>query len=243
MAAFFSWLQHLSSGGPKRTRTGVWADRLKGTMFGIFSDIGSLSMDEAFLHRCMDEDDSPDDFLEFAAIERALPRYATETTAQHRARLLDAWNLWQLAGVEAGIVTQMEAAGFPSVTIITELPGGGDLDRGIPPYPDTDAHWSQFIVVINDENVTLGSGAVASPTAPDQTPSTIISQEYLDVARVIISKFKSVEWVCREIVVISGTGFYWGKPGVDWGDFEWGEASPTTESFPALTISAALAGY
>jgi hypothetical protein len=56
--------------------------------------------------------ESPDDVLPLLSKDRRLPRYPLETEAQHRARLLGAWSIYELGGTERVIETQIRAAGY-----------------------------------------------------------------------------------------------------------------------------------
>ena len=52
----------------------------------------------------------PPDALTALGVERGLPRYDTDTDATHRARLLDAWNLWRWGGTAKGILNELVRA-------------------------------------------------------------------------------------------------------------------------------------
>lgn len=147
-----------------------------------------------------------------AGAMRNLAKYQTESDDTYRRRLLDAWNIWLYSGeAENTIIRQALAAEFDNITLDKHLGAGGHPDRDIPTYPDSRHHWSQFNLILT-LSASIGNGAVASPSAIDQTPSTLISSEQLDTLRYIIKKWKPVDWVCREIIVVgprpSGVLFY-----------------------------------
>lgn len=95
---------------------------LSGAWYGATLEIPGNEAVEAWLIACrmhlLDDPESPDDVLPLLAQDRKLPRYSQETAAQHRARLIDAWNIYDLEGTEAVIQTQIRASGYGPTTLL-----------------------------------------------------------------------------------------------------------------------------
>ena len=193
-------------------------------LYGLTADALRQMLEEAGQAHLLLARTSPDDALQSLADERLLPRYAGETADAHRDRLFDAWRTWSEAGSPGAIVRQLNLAGFSQAIVREFILAGGHPARDIPNYPSTDEYWSQFNVFIYLD-ASRGTGAVASPSASDQTASLLISQEQLDTIRLIVRKFKDSDWICREIVILGPhTGHRYGDPVLQWGSAPYGSA-------------------
>jgi hypothetical protein len=242
------WVEYTLSPGVGHT---LWQqpnwNRLFGVSFGVIPDIISQAQDEAFFQPCLLMPYSQDDFLPYSAYERSLPRYPSETAASHRARLHDAWRTWaEDAGNPDGLINQLTSCGVVVSNIITYLPPGGDLSRGIPVFPPSTQWWSQFSIIITTGEGSGSQGAIPYPGWTGGA-STIVSQDLINSAQSIISKFKPVDWVCREIIVTNESeDWYWGKPGIDLEEgVGWGEEVDgllEVEHFPARSNALKLTG-
>lgn len=250
MTAFFSWTQYLAEGGPARFRRGN-LQKLVGTMYGIPADTVSQGADEAFLHRCLLHELSPDDFLRLAGIERSLPQYAIEDNDDYRERLVDAWDVWPTAGSDTGIVQQLHTQGLSASYIVFNLAPGGEVYDGttqvgarhIKQYPSHWDWWAEFAVLIDLPSGSIGNGAKPWQDVLGEysgTGSILFSQAQLDTVRQVVDLFKPVGWLCREIIVVDSTDdLYWGSPAYAWGSFTWGTGSAgiIVEQFPHRNIT------
>jgi hypothetical protein len=110
---FVDWLNQRSTVWMRQPRSSGW--------FGVTLAVPANEAVEGWLFCCrmhlLDDPESPDDVLPIIALDRKLPRYPHETAAQHRARLIDAWNIYPYAGTEHVIEMQLAAAGYPNAVV------------------------------------------------------------------------------------------------------------------------------
>src|SRR6185436_9916598 len=83
-----------------------------GVLVGLTGDTAGEAWSLCARMHLLADPESPDDILPIAARDRRLPRYPLESAAQHRARLIDAWNIYKGGGSEESIATQLRAAGY-----------------------------------------------------------------------------------------------------------------------------------
>lgn len=126
---FTDWLAQRSTTWMLQPLSSAW--------YGITLEItGNEAVDgwltAARMH-LLDDTESPDDVLPLLAQDRKLPRYPLETAAQHRARLMDAWAIYDIEGTEAVIETQLRGAGYGPTTLIGEY-GNPDVAYGDPQF-------------------------------------------------------------------------------------------------------------
>lgn len=137
-----------------------------GVVFGMTADEAVESWMLACRMPLLLDPQSPDDVLPYIAEDRRLPRYSTETAAQHRQRLWDAWNIYLEAGCEEAIEKQILAAGWgPDVFLgdyKSDVPYKSDYfykDRGAfvefrpdatGPRGESPPYRTQFWVVFNE---------------------------------------------------------------------------------------------
>jgi Phage tail protein (Tail_P2_I) len=81
---------------------------------------------------------APEDAVNLAGTERGLTRYPLETLETWRARVVDAWGYWELAGTLAGLVRALASAGYRAV--VTEH------------WRDEPAKWGEFSVTVTPLN-------------------------------------------------------------------------------------------
>ncbi len=176
-----------------------------GTLFAVMANTIAQGLSEAFASPLLTRAEQPTDALPRLAAERMMPRYPSETAAQHQARLIGAWDAYQYAGHKTAIVSQLEAAGFVGtdedpVTIYTPatLVKEPLLDMNGDPW------WSQFWVYfpygshpVTEPAVTWGSFNWGDGTiwGPPVEPATVFA-----TIRGIIRKWKPVDWVCHGII-------------------------------------------
>lgn len=218
---FNTWHDWLQTFVPPTFRVG-YLGRYVAVAHGFVMDVISQATSEALFSRNLrtgNFEHGPDDALVPIGNERLLPRYPNETNDGYRARLADAWNLWGNAGDETGIVDQLAAAGYPNAFVETPITAsitslsGTYLEEGISTWPDSSGYWSQFRVLIP---FTVGQGSSAAITYGDEhyfgdgsvygSSGDLVDFEDLATMRLIIQKFKPVDWVCREIVLLNMTG-------------------------------------
>lgn len=192
-----AWLRQSLSGGWMGVVWGLMADGVAhgqtiGARMGMIRDSAST-----------------EDVLGFFGEERGLPRYPVETEEGYRDRLHGAWDAYDIAGSDGGMIAQLEAAGYTGAQIYTAR---DDWAVG-------DPDWSRYWVVI-----PAGTHSVTGPGANWGAGRAWgdgllwgISTGEADVATVrqIVRKWNPVRWRCVEIIfVVSGT--IWGGGGA-WG--------------------------
>lgn len=236
---------YLSQNGPWRFRKGNLG-RIVGGFYGAAADVTAQGASEAFLHRCIASELSPNDYLPYAGFDRELVRYPIETDDSYRARLLRSRGVWKDAGSDEGILRLLAELGIATnagegayVRIMFNNTAGGDGTRHIKPYPGSIDWYAQFVVWISVIDTRFGTGAVPYSPGFVGTPSTLIGQDYLDTIRGVIALFKPVGWLCREIIISNDNGDeFWGSPNTTWGGFVWGGYSSfTLDRFPHKNIT------
>ncbi len=159
------------------------------------------------------EDSVPVDALPHLGRNFGLQRYPAESPPQFIERMSGAWALWQFAGHESTIESQIETLGFVGVEVWTPS------EASIAPV----GYWSHFVVYF-----PIGSHGVSSAGKPwggfnwgDGTkwgPIGITAEE-LESIRAIIRQWKPADWICRA-VVFQITGVAWGT--FNWNTENWG---------------------
>lgn len=198
--------------------SGFYGERLVGVI-ALVADLISEGASEALKVSWLGEASSPDDALRFAAFDRNLERYPNETAAQHRARLLRAWQDWLAAGDESAIVGQLAAATFTQSVVYCQA-------EWLRP-PETDVlgnpWWSLFWIFFpkGTHPVTAqgpicggeffcGGGARCGPIGIGGGAPVLVG---------IVQKWKPSDWVARELVFeisgsTCGTGHACGETGL-----------------------------
>lgn len=113
---------------------------------------------------------SPPDALPLVADERGLERTPFETDAQHRDRLLAAWDAWAYAGTRAFAAFALEPYGVDPDSVTVRYAADPDWDS---PYGNE--HWSRFSIYLTDPTPwelteigntwTIGNGNTIGSTA------------------------------------------------------------------------------
>lgn len=213
-----------------------------GVNVGVMADSHQEAATLCSRMHLLDDPESPDDILPVIATDRGLERYYLETPAQHRARLLDAWEIYAGGGSEEVINRQLRAAGFGPATdspawgepgIIWGDPGYAWADLGTyiqfrpwanGPRGEPAPYWSQFWVVFK-----FGYHPVTGPPTPwgqfvwGDTGEWVwrpagYSRDFSRTIRGIVKKWKPSQWICRGFVFKLGLELTWGAPGFAWGD-------------------------
>lgn len=162
------------------------------------------------------------DALPYHGLERGLPRFAGESDASHRARLVAAWETYETAGTRAGPLSTggtyglvgMLSAALPGVTVQVRAyrdPYLGPLRRG---------YWSEFWVVLTGVPWTIRTWGTGT-WGDGSTWGSTATQEQAETAKNIVRTFKAAHEWCPAIVVVFegrtwGDGSEWGDPGVVW---------------------------
>jgi hypothetical protein len=181
-----------------------WGGKLTGYV-GLMHDGVTQGVDEAVRCAWLREETSPDDALPMVGRERNMPRYPGETPARHRGRLVGAWDAWEYAGSEIGIMGQVTALGFTG-TLYTEAEWSrGPLWQGQP--------WkSQFWILLDSgqgfgASAVCGGGAICNDgTLCGMSYSGALgsASEVVAALRYIVRKWKSAPEICREVILSSG---------------------------------------
>ncbi len=166
--------------------------------FGILcaytGDSAAEAMSLAIRLAWLADPESPDDVLSLVGAERGMPRYPSESAAQYRARLLDAWNAYTLAGSEGTIVQQFEHAGYPDVEIYFDAAALGPNGEAAP-------YWSQFWVYFPHSSghpVTTDGPEWGSFVYGDGTVYGLgVNVSFYQLIHGIVRKWKPSRWVCR----------------------------------------------
>lgn len=88
-----------------------------GILCGLIFDEAIEAWTLCLLMAMLADKQSPDDVLPIVARDRRLDRYHLESAAQHRQRLIDAWDIYAYAGTEHVIEQQLAAAGYPGAFV------------------------------------------------------------------------------------------------------------------------------
>lgn len=168
---------------------------------------------------------APDDALVYHGRDRRIECYPADTDASYRARLVGAWDAWQLAGTYQGIPSQLAAAGFAPVALYDVWtapswwvgawpppPFGTAPSWWVDPWPpaagDPTVWWSRFWVELTAPGPfawsELAWGSAWKYGRPDAAPytwgSTATAAE-VALVRSIIAKWKKGAGVCAGIFV------------------------------------------
>jgi hypothetical protein len=163
--------------------------------------------------------ESPPDAMLYVGRESGLPRYATDTDANHKARVAARWDIWPKAGkrptpTTGGVVEALLSYGLTNVHMVRNYDW---RDQG---PPGEMANWSRFWIVIKDppwqpltwDNFNWGDDVSWGSTATETEIRTI---------RSIIESHRDGANICAGIIVVF-TGNIWGDIDLDWDGFDWG---------------------
>lgn len=220
-----------------------------GIILGLTADEAVEAWSICARMHLLDDPESPDDYLPIAAKDRQLPRYYTESAAQHRARLIDAWDIYKCGGAEQGQVDQYHAAGFtpdndaelwgdPTVTWGASGYMWGNRSTSIDTMPFEPGPRGEPAPYPSQYRIVFAAGAIDVTPAipwgvfnwgdPGGNGSGIwgptgLTNELLVLLLTIQKKWHPSAWVFRGFRFLSGTTL-WGDPTVTWGDstLAWG---------------------
>lgn len=166
---------------------------------------------------------APSDALPYHGLERLLPRWPTETDAEHRARLVAAWDTWATAGTSDGPLDEggsyglagMLRAALPGATVLIRpynYPYRGPLRRG---------YWSEFWVVLKNTGWLRRTFGDGSKWRDGSTWGSTATRAEVEMVKNIIRTFKAAHEWCPAVVISFGgrtwgDGAKFGASGVVW---------------------------
>lgn len=189
----YAWL---SSPGTWR---GFWGKRFIGVL-GLAFDALEAGVETAVQATKLAYSGFPADALTPLGIERSMPQLPGESDGLYKARLQDAWRLWQQSGTDSGIIELFADAGYAGVRLFSTH----DWPTAAPT-----GWWSQFwlLMPVGTHPVTglgkpigtftVGDGTIIGPTG--------LSAADIAALRTTVRNFKRAEWICRALIFqISG---------------------------------------
>ncbi len=215
---FRFYLDQFQSAGWMRTQ---YSSGFFGILFGLVPDEAVESWTLACKMPLLAHRDSPDDVLPYIGQDRHLSRYYLESPAEHRNRLLNAWDLYLDGGTEDAIERELLSAKYGPTVFMgvygDETVSYGDpqffyLDKGAyvefrynapGPRGEPPPYKTQFWVVFNegfhpvtDEPLPWGSWDWGD-LSPGVWGPEGFTQEFSKTIDDIVYKWKSPEYVFR----------------------------------------------
>jgi hypothetical protein len=169
--------------------------KLFGVAFGLVSEMVASAQLVAATAGLLALDTSPDDALPIAAKERGgLWRYPFETLAQYRQRLIAAAPAAEFSGSSYAITSQLAAAGYPGVTIVTHYDREGPRGE---PAPYQSQFWLRFPTGSHPTPIaatwdTMSWGAF-------YWDDNALPRGFVELCMGIVNKFGDPSGVCRGI--------------------------------------------
>jgi hypothetical protein len=195
--AVANWREYLAGLVPQFLR-GYWGSRFVGVI-GLMADSVATGAAEALRVSWLLESTSPDDALPLDGSEKRMPRYPLETAASHRARLVDAWNAYEHAGLESAILSQLTAAGYPGCTIEFDSAREGPHGEAAPYLSQ---FWVRFPVGVCSPGSNWDSFNWDDGTAWD----TSLSFAAVSTLRSIVNHWKPADWCFRGMLFAQAVG-------------------------------------
>jgi hypothetical protein len=169
---------------------GRWGEAWNGTV-GLAMDMVAEGAMEAVKARFLKQ--APVDALPYAGADRQIERAPGETDDVYRARLLQAFETWRLAGTNKGILTALAIIGYPKAKIFESHDW----------FPK-DPRWWRFWLVIEPPHVftawKLGDGTKLGMKllGLDSAEGTAA----LDLLRRVVRKWKAAHAVCEKLIIV-----------------------------------------
>lgn len=185
---------------------GTLGERLVGYQ-GLQLDIIAEATHRSVLARWIYSPELPDDAVSRIGDERSMPRYPIESSADHLARLKEAWNAWAEAGTDKGMIKRFAELGL-TVTIQENHTWDWDGDSD---------YWSRFWVVIATHPWS-GPPTWDSPGIWDDGGvwDVSASQQEVETLRSIVRRWKPARMICDSIIVVHTPGSWSGTPDGTW---------------------------
>ena len=220
-----------------------FGERFIGLTEGLGADLLAEGATEAIKAPWLRSDTSPNDALPSVGTERDIPKAPAETNPQYRARLLDAWRLWEQAATQPFAANALAPFGVDPGSVLL-----------IPDYawnPDpASTHWSRWWLVLSPPLPwTLAIWGGIPPGNWGQgawTWGTNAPQEDIFAIIRFLCKWKSAHEIGVEVILDFGGHVWgvgtWGAPrtwgsdvvkwplGYFWGPkypfYSWGDVGP-----------------
>lgn len=189
-----------------------WSERFMGLVLGYVHDVAAEALGFALRQGWIADNVVPVDALPHQGRNFGLRRYPIETPPQFITRMRQAWDLWEHAGHESPIESQLATLGFVGAQVFT--PGIAAIDPV--------GYWSHFVVYfpLGSHPIWSAGPAWGSFSWGEQYWGPVgISGDELETIRAVIRQWKPADWICRAIV-FQLTGTSWGTS--PWGSFTWG---------------------
>jgi len=193
---------------------GHYGERWLGLNYGLCADLLAEGASQALRAPWLILEDHPDDALPLNGSESNMPRYPTETAANHRARLRTRWPTWIAAGSVQVLEAQFAAAGYPGAQVYFDFSRPG-------PHGEPPPYWSQFWMrfPVGTHPVTADGPSWDSFNWDDGTlwGPLGLTLEFVTTIRGIVRKWKPGHWICR--------GFQFEFGGAVWDGFDWDDGT------------------
>jgi hypothetical protein len=151
---------------------------------------------------------TPSDGLGYAGRGRNIERYTQDTDDTYRARLLDAWAVWELAGTGASIVAKLVAQGYPGAQLYNAVQL---VEAGYTVPPAWVGYWSVFWVALEQPHSIHSDGLWGDPgtwgdSVTTQSPGPGTWGSDASIYRVretrdAVRKWKEAKEICANIAV------------------------------------------
>ena len=194
MKTFTEHLQSLSAPWLLGTLSERWA----GLVLGFVHDAIAEAVTAGYRMALVRDPNVTKDSLPHIARNFNLPAYPIETAAQHVTRMTGAWELWQNAGHDSSIESQLATLGVPGTVY-----GPSEWSRG-------GGYWSRFwLLFAEGDHPVTGQGPICGSAGNAGSGLTCgpvgLSRELALTIRRIVGEWKPVDWICDSIIfVISG---------------------------------------
>ncbi|MGW8285744.1 MAG: hypothetical protein ACWGPR_08500 [Candidatus Deferrimicrobiaceae bacterium] len=172
---------------------GPVGQRYIGTCCSLTNHIGLEGDTLALRAAQLTNPDQPPDAISRLGAERQLDRGPTETDAQYKARLNDAWTAWEYAGAAYSITSQLALIGLTA-----EVKQNTDWD-----WDGNTAAWARFWVVVTSHPWTTswqwGDGSV---WGGGQTWGSTASIQEVQTVQSIVAQWKPAHCFCDKIIIV-----------------------------------------
>ncbi|MBI2390502.1 MAG: hypothetical protein HYV09_13010 [Deltaproteobacteria bacterium] len=168
---------------------GRWGEVWNGTI-GLATDMVAEGAMQAVKARLIKH--GPADALPYAGTDRQIERAAGESDDLYRARLLQAFETWRLAGTNKGIVTALAVIGLPHVRIFESHVW----------FPSDSRWWRFWIVVDPPHGFTLWKLGDGTKLGMKLLGLDHPDKAFLELVRRIVRKWKAAHTVCEKLIVV-----------------------------------------
>lgn len=152
---------------------------------------------------------APEDALAYIGIERGMPKYASETTAEYRGRLIGAWEYWHWGGTKKGVQDVLALLGY--TVEIQEL------------YVIEPLRWSEFAITVAPiegmrkkrwaDDGTWGDGGLWGQGFAPTLDELEALESLVAGMKAAHTKFAKLEWFSEPTYNRWNDGGQWGEGG------------------------------